>query len=246
MEQIPLEVQVRSEVGAGPIKKVRREDYIPAVVYGGNEKNTIIKIDRRTFERIARQHRSESVLLHLNVLEGEKKLKDYAVIIKEIQRDPVTDNVLHIDFNRISLTEELEVKVQIIARGEPVGVKQEGGSLDHPLWELTVQCLPTNIPERIEVDVSNLNIHDAIHVKDLVLPAGVKTINDPEGIVFSVVPPMKEIEEEPTEEAGAAEPEVIKEKKETKEGAAEEKAEAAEKKPAKQEKPEKQEEKAEG
>jgi len=227
MEQIKLDALVREEIGSRKIGRVRREDFIPAVVYGENKKNTLIKVDRKTFERIERAHRGESVVLYLNVLEGDKKLKDYAAIIKEIQHDPVTDRILHVDFNRISLTKEIEVKIPIVARGEAIGVKQEGGVLDHVLWELEVICLPTKIPAHIEVDVSQLKINDSIHIKDVVLPEGVKTKQNPDSILFAVKPPMKQIEPEAAaaveEGAAKAEPEVIKEKKdkvEGKEGAA--------------------------
>ena len=171
-------------------------------------------MDRKTFERLERQHRGENIILQLNVLEGDKKVKDYAAIIKEVQHDPVTNRVLHIDFHHISLTQEIEVKVPIVAKGEAIGVKQDGGSLDHMLWELLVTCLPTKIPQNIEVDVSHLKTHDAIHVKDLILPSEVKTKHDPEAIVLTVSPPMKEITpEEMAKEAAPTEPEVIKEKK---------------------------------
>ena len=150
-------------------------------------------------------------------------------MIKEIQQHPVTDETLHIDFNRISLTKEIEVKVPIVSKGEPVGVKQDGGSLDHILWELDIICLPTKIPQSIEVDVSHLKLNDNIYLKDIKLPEGVKTKHDLEAIVFSVSPPMKEVSlEEAAAAAGPQEPEVIKEKKEEPkaEGAAAEKPKA--------------------
>jgi len=219
MEEIKLDVQIRNQIGSRPVKHIRRENYVPAVVYGGKKRGpTTIKVDRRAYERVTRLHQGQSVVFHLNVLEGEKKLRDYSAIVKEEQHEPVSDALLHIDFHRISLKEELEVKVPVATKGEAVGVKKDGGSLDHAMWELDIVCLPTNIPEKIEVDVSELSIGDAIHVKDIILPEGVKTKHDPEAILVSVVPPMKEVEV-PTEEA---EPEVIGEKKEDE---AEEKAE---------------------
>lgn len=212
MEEIKLDVQVRTELGKTEVKKVRHQDCVPAVVYGGKKEATVIKIDRRSYERIRRQHQGEGVVFHLNVLEGEKKLRDYAAIVREEQHDPVSDEVLHVDFKRISLKEKLEIKVSVRAVGEePAGVKQ-GGSLDHHIWELDIICLPTQIPECIDVDASALEIGDAIHVKDLVLPEGVVTNHDPEDIVLSVVPPMKEEELEAEAEEGE-EPEVIKKEK---------------------------------
>ena len=151
-------------------------------------------------------------MLHLNVMDGEKKLRDYATLIKETQYHPVSDQITHIDFIRISLDEEIEVNVPVVARGDAIGVK-DGGSLDHHLWELNITCLPMKIPKNLEADVTELKIGDAVYVKDIVLPEGVTTDHDPEDIIISVVPPMKEEEEASAEEGDASEePEVTKEK----------------------------------
>ena len=214
MEEIKLEVQVRSEIGGRNVKDVRRQDAVPGVVYGAGEDATPIKFDKRTYERIRRLHQGENIVFHLNVFDGGKKLKDYPAIVKEEQQDPISDRILHVDFKHISLTEKIEVKVGIVAKGEPIGVKKDGGSLEHIVWELDVICLPTQIPQHINVDVSNMQVGDNICVKDLVLPEGVVTEHDPEAIVLTVVAAKEEeIEAEPTEGA-ALEPEVIKEKKE--------------------------------
>ena len=214
MEEIKLDVQIRELIGKRGAKLTRQEDCVPAIVYGGKKRGpTAIKVDRRSYERVMQLHQGQSVVFRLDVLEGDKKLRDYSAIVKEEQHDPVSDKLLHIDFHRISLTKELEVKVPVATKGEAVGVKKDGGSLDHTIWELDIVCLPANIPEKLEVDVSELNIGDAIHVKDIVLPEGVKTNHDPEAILVSVVPPMKEVEA-PGEEEEEAEPEVIKEQKE--------------------------------
>jgi large subunit ribosomal protein L25 len=234
MEQIQLDVQLRKQTGTSQVRKTRRQSFIPAVVYGGNEGPAPIQADRKIYERIARQHQGENVVFSLNVLDGQKKLSSYPVIVRDVQLDPVHDNILHIDFHRIDMTKEIKVKVSVVTKGEAIGTKRDGGTLDHHLWELEVTCLPTNIPHHIEVDITNLGIHDAIHVKDLVLPAGVKTTQDPEAVVVSVVGAMKEITAA-EEGAAPAEVEVIKEKKKEEEGAAAPGA-AAEKKPAAEQK----------
>jgi len=220
MEEIKLDVQIRNEIGSGPIRKVRSAGFVPAIVYGGKKKPTAVKVDRRYFEKIRRQHAGGQLVFHINVLEGEKKLRDYSAIIKEEQHDVISNQIVHIDFNRISLKEKIEIKVPVSAQGEPVGVKRDGGSLDHVIWELDIVCLPTNIPQHIDIDVSALEIGDSIHVSDIKLPEGVETQHDPEAVVFHVVPPMKEEEPEEAEE-GAEEPEVIGEKGEKKEEGAE-------------------------
>ena len=231
MEEIKLDVQVRKEIGTRKVKAARRTNLIPGVVYGGGKEPTAISIDRKSFERISRLHRGATVIFHLNVMEGTKKLRDYSAITKEMQFNPVSDDILHIDFHRISLTEKIQVEVSVVPKGDAIGVKQDGGSLDQHIWKLDVICLPTEIPHHIEVEVSHLKIDDKIFVKELKLPAGVTTKHDPEDIVVSVAPPMKEIkpEEAAAAAASATEPEVIKEKpKEKKEG--EETAAAAPKK----------------
>lgn len=234
MEEIKLDVQLRNQVGSRKIKSIRRENAVPAIVYGGETKPTSIKVDRSNYERIMRHHHGQSVIFRLNVMDGEKKLRDYSVIVKEEQHNPVSDQLVHIDFNRISLTKELEVKVPIETKGDPVGVKRDGGSLEHILWELSVICLPTKIPQKIVVEVGHLAIGDAVHVKDISLPEGVRTKQDPDTILVSVIPPMKEEAMAPAE-GGPTEPEVLKEKKpeageakegEKAEGKKEEKAES--------------------
>lgn len=228
MEEIKLDVQIRKEIGSRKIKSIRREDFVPAVVYGGGKRGpTVIKVDRRAYERIMKDHRGQSVVFHLNVLEGEKKLRDYSAIVKEEQHHPVMDTLMHLDFQRISLTEVIEVKVPIEIKGEAIGVKKDGGSLDQPLRELDVVCLPTDIPKRIEIDVSELNVGDSVHVRDLALPAGVKTNHDEEAIILSIVPPMKEEPEASPEEGELTEPEVTGEKKEGEKAPEEGKAEEA-------------------
>lgn len=213
MEEIQLNVQKREKTGKESVKEVRRQQMIPAVVYGGDESQQVISIDRRTFERLERSHHGESFLIRLNVFNGEESVANCAVLIKDIQYDPVSSEIIHVDFVRVSLKEEIEVRVPLVTNGDPIGVK-EGGSLDHHLWELDIVCLPTNIPKNIIVDVAALKIGDAIHVKDIVLPEGTRTEHDLEDIVVSVVPPMKEeSSEDVSGEESSIEPEIVKKEK---------------------------------
>ncbi|MBM3248651.1 MAG: 50S ribosomal protein L25/general stress protein Ctc [Candidatus Omnitrophica bacterium] len=238
MEDIVLEASLRQETGKSKIKPLRKSGFIPAIVYGEGKKTVSIKVERRSVLRLIHEHHIENVIINLKIAGDEKKAKDSAVIIKEIQRDPVRDDILHIDFHQISLTKEIKVKVPIIAKGEPVGVKVDGGSLEHVIWELEIECLPTQIPPKIEVEVSQLKIGDSILVKDLTLPPGIKVLQEPDQVVVSVAAPVKEeVALTPEEGAAPEEPEVIKEKKEVpEEGAAkEEKPEKKEEKEAKKE-----------
>lgn len=247
MEQIKLDVQLRKQAGTRNLRSLRREGFVPAIVYGEERQPTAIKVTQRDFERIRRLHHGE-IIFNLNVKEGEKKLRDYSAIVREEQHDPVSDRILHIDFKRINLEKELEVKVAVIAKGDPIGVKQDGGSLEHVIWELPVICLPTLIPGKFEVEVSHLKIGDSIHVRDIVLPNGVRTEQDPESVVLTVSAPHR-VEEVPVEGQAPAELEVIKEKKDKIEKEGEEKKEDGKKvaeAPAEKKKEEKKDDKKAG
>ena len=216
MEQINFDVQLRKTIGSAKSRQIRRTNLIPGIVYGGDSKPTIIQADRKAYDRIYRQHAGESLIYHLNLVDGDKKISDFPAIIKDVQLHPVTDEVIHIDFNRISLDKEIEINIKILIKGEPIGVKRDGGTLEHLMWELDIICLPTNIPHHLEADVTNLGVHDSIHVKDLVLPKGVRTKHDPDSVVITIAGSMREeITTTAEGEAAAAgtEPEVLKEKK---------------------------------
>jgi len=217
MEQINFDVQLRKTTGSAKSRQVRRLNLIPGIVYGGDAKPTNIQADRKAYDRIYHQHAGESLIYHLNLVDEGKKISDFPAIIKDVQLHPVTDEIIHIDFNRISLDKEIEIKVKVLPKGEAVGVKRDGGTLEHLMWELDIICLPTNIPHHLEADVTNLGVHDSIHVKDLVLPKGVRTKHDPDSVVITVAGSMREETAAPAAEGEAAaagsEPEVLKEKK---------------------------------
>ena len=209
MEKVILKADIREELGKEANRKLRAQGLIPGVVYKKGSKALSLKVDTKKFFNILHTSAGENVIITLQIKEKEDK----TVIIKEIQYDPVREDMFHVDFHEISLTEKITVNIPIEPKGEPEGVKTDGGILDHPLKELEIECLPTQIPERIDVRVENLKIGDAIRVKDLDIPEGITVLNDPEITVLSVVPPR--VEEEPEEglEEAAGEPEVIREKK---------------------------------
>ncbi|MFA5356509.1 MAG: 50S ribosomal protein L25 [Candidatus Omnitrophota bacterium] len=213
MEEIILEIQPREETGKSKVKELREKGFIPAIIYAEGKKSQNIKVSHKELWHQIHQHRLEGVVITLKIA-GDKQ-KGKSCLIKEIQYDPVKGDIIHVDFNEISLTKAIKVNIPVVAKGEPVGVKQEGGSLEHILWEIEVECLPTDIPKDIEIDISQLKIGDAIHIKDISFPAGVKVLNAPDSMVLSVTEPVKEEAAEPAAEGEEAkEPEVIKEKKE--------------------------------
>ncbi|MBU1726511.1 MAG: 50S ribosomal protein L25 [Candidatus Omnitrophica bacterium] len=214
MEEILLNAELREELGRGKVKDLKDKGFIPAVIYSEGKNAQALKVSKGELIRLIHHHRIEGVVISLKVKEDDKE-KARSCLIKEIQYDPVHDDILHVDFNEISLTKEIKVNIPIEAVGEPIGVKQEGGSLEHILWEVEVECLPTNIPKNIQIDVSQLKMGEAIHVKDIPFPAGVKVLNDLGAIILQVAAPMKEeVPVEAVEGEEAKEPEVIKEKKE--------------------------------
>jgi len=228
MEQVYLDCFIREERGKSKISALRRNGFIPAVVYGRGEQPLNIKCNRSQLIKFLHAHHGgENIIITLRISDIASKkntIKEKSVLIKDIQFDPLQDTILHIDFHQISLTEKIKTKVPIVAKGEPIGVKRDGGVFAHILWELEIECLPAEIPEKFEVDVSNLQIGESIQVKSLNIPSSVKVLNEPESIVFLVEHPKKveEVAAKPAEGEVAAptEPEVIK--KEKKEQEAEE------------------------
>ncbi len=214
MEEIFLDVQPREELGKSKVKDLREQGFIPAVVYAQGKKSLSIKLSHRQLWQLIHQYRLETAVINLK-FQDDKKQKAKPCLIKEIQYEPVKGNIIHVDFNEISLTKVIKVNVPVVAKGESAGVKQEGGSLEHILWEIEVECLPTEIPKDIQVDISQLKIGGSIHIKDITFPSNIKVLSEPEVIVFSVSAPLKEEAAAPLPEGEAKqEPEVIKEKKE--------------------------------
>ncbi|MDI6758733.1 MAG: 50S ribosomal protein L25 [Candidatus Omnitrophota bacterium] len=214
MEEILLEVEPRQETGRLKVNSLRGMGFTPAVIYGEAKEPLSIKISTSVLIKLIHQHRVEGAIIKLKVKE-DKKQSTRACLIKEIQYDPIHGNIIHMDFNEISLTKEIKVRVPVLVKGEAVGVKQEGGSLEHILWEIEIECLPADIPKGIEIDISHLKLGESVHIKELVLPSSVKALNDPGAIVLTIAAPMKEeVPAEALEGEEKKEPEVIKEKKE--------------------------------
>jgi len=226
MDFVELKANLREEKGKELNKKLRYTGMVPGVVYRKGEETVSLKVDSKSLSKALHTEAGENVIIKL-FIEGDKKKKERIVVIKELQKDPVKDKLVHVDLNEISLTETLKVKVPIMSKGEAIGVKQEGGVLQHIMWEADVECLPTNIPDKIEVDVTNLKIGGTLSIKDILPPEGVKILGDPESIVFSVehVKTIEEAVAAPVE-GESLEPELIREKKEKEEAEEEEKAEA--------------------
>ena len=225
MAVIPLGGTRREKLGKGGARKARAAGHIPGVLYGHGQEPVPVSVQAREFDLALRSHKGGNPIVNLSVGGGE-----YTALIRAVQYDPLTHDVLHLDFQHISLTETIEVQVAVHLTGLPVGVKDGGGILETILREIDVRCLPTAIPPVIEVDVSHLNIGDSVHVREITVP-NVTILNEGAETIATVVPPTV-MEEKPAEavvaEAAPSEPEVIaKGKKEEGEAPA---AEAKEKK----------------
>jgi large subunit ribosomal protein L25 len=211
-QQAKLTVQTRTQVGRNAIKKVRKEGLIPGVIYGVGQEPINLEVNGRQLSTVLAHASSENILLELEIVDGDNKRNSLAMI-QEVQHHPIQRQILHVDFHAVSATEKITAEVPIETIGEPVGVKTNGGLLEHNLRDLEVECLPADLPERIEVDVTNLDINQSIHVKDLKLPPGVEAVTDADLTVVAVSAPR--VDEEPAEALGAtpAAPEVITAKK---------------------------------
>ncbi len=217
MAVIPLKAGKRESLGKGGARKTRAAGDIPAILYGHQETPIPLNVEAREFELAMRAHGGGNPIVNLAVAGSE-----FTALIRDVQYDPLTHGILHLDFQHISLTETIEVRVAVHLKGLPLGVKDGGGILEQILREVEVKCLPTAIPPGIDVDVSALNIGDSVHLRDLTIP-NVAILTDLDATVATVVPPTV-MEEKPAEvvatEAAPEEPEVIaKGKKDDEEGA---------------------------
>jgi large subunit ribosomal protein L25 len=210
-----LEAKSRGDFGKNEARRTRREGRVPAVVYGaaGNTSGGTLSIavDPKALLRILHSESGANTLISLK-LEGQGDAK---VLVKQYQLDPVTHEVLHADFYRVAMDRAITVTIPIVARGEPKGVKQQGGILEFVRREIEIECLPGDIPENVEIDTTELLLHQGVRVRDVATNPKWKPVTDADTMLLHVV--MPKAEEAPaaaTTEAATpvapAEPEVIK------------------------------------
>jgi len=198
--EFALAAEERNATGKGVARKLRADGRIPGVIYGRGRDARAISLDPRALERVLHSSGSgANTLIDLSLAGSE-----VTVLVKEIQRDPVRGSYMHADLFEVDMAKKVEVAVPMHFTGKSAGVEL-GGLLDHPLRELTLACLPAEIPEFIEVDVSALEIGDSIHVREIALPSGAELVTDPDLTVASVAAPKAEEEEVAVEGEEAAE-----------------------------------------
>jgi len=218
MSELQLHCEVREQVGSSAAKKFRAKGLVPGVVYGHEKKPDPVVVPAGELRKVLSVTGGHAAVITLEVEEGGKRKKEN-VIIKEVQRFPTIDRILNVDFQRVSLQEKVRVDVPLALIGTAPGV-DEGGMLDQVTHVLHIECPAGRIPERLEVDVSQLSIGDMVAASEVSLPKGVLLLSAPETVVATVVPPRVEVVEVAAPEPTVAEPELIR-KKPTEEEASE-------------------------
>lgn len=199
MDRMVLEAQTRPSMTKGERNQLRGEGKVPAVIYGRGDDNLPLVVDGRILRQVLTTGGS-NVLVDLAVKAKGKKTRQETVMFKEVQRDMLfQDQIIHVDFVRISMTDKIEVLVQLNFVGEPVGI-DEGGVLTMVIREVLVKCLPGDIPEQFDIDISALNIGDSITAESIVLEGDVELLTLPETTLVQVLAPMAEEELEPSAE----------------------------------------------
>jgi large subunit ribosomal protein L25 len=220
-----LEATTRDTFGKNEARRTRREGMVPAVMYGapaagGRPEATPIAVPPKALLKILHSESGANTLISLKLAGAG----DTRVLVKEYQLDPITHQVLHADFYKVAMDRMLQVTIPVIVKGEPKGVKQQGGILEFVRREIEVECLPADIPEHVEVDVSELMLHQGVRVRDIATDPKWKPVSEPELMLVHVIMPKAEESAAAATEAAApgaaAEPEVIKKgkKEEEKEG----------------------------
>ena len=225
MAEIVVNAKGREDRGKNAARRLRREGLIPGVVYGGKGDNIAVAVDPKALKKVLRSEAGRNTILKLDI-EGAGSAN---AILKDWQVDPIKESFLHADFYRIAMDVAIRVTVPIQVRGEARGVKVDGGILELIMRDIEVECLPGDIPEHIDIDVSDLGINGALRVSDLPATAKVKILEGADQVVVHVVSVKEEVAATPGvavavegEAAAAAEPEVLKKGKKEEEAPADE------------------------
>jgi large subunit ribosomal protein L25 len=203
MASVTLNASVRAETGKGAARKIRQAGNIPCVIYGHGREPQSLTVYARETEKLLKGIATSSTVIELNI-EG----KVARSLIREIQRHPFKRTIVHIDFQELVAGETVTVKCPIVYIGTPEGVRLEGGILDQIMHELTIEVDPSNIPNHIDVDVSNVKLGKSLHVSDLPVVAGIKVMDEPGATVCVVAAPK--VHTDAPAEGSAAEPELIR------------------------------------
>ncbi len=208
MEQVELAAQVRADKGSSAARRLRREGWVTANLYGKEMTPVMLQINARSLRDVLGPTGAGHNLLTLKVDGNGQGATSYTAVVKEVQRNPLTRAFVTVDFQSVSLTERITAIVVLALHGTPVGTK-DGGIVEHFLHEVEVQCQAQHLPERLVHDLTGLKVHDSLYVRDLAVPEGVTILNEADEVILSVTPPRLVVEPEVAAEPAAAEPEVI-------------------------------------
>ena len=199
MDTMQLSSEIRDETGKGAARRLRSSGKLPAILYGAKTDPIMLAMDYSELKKTLSNRAAENIIFDLTI-NGEKKSQSKKVMIKEIQRDPVKREYLHVDFFEISMAKELEVDIPLDLLNTPIGVEQ-GGILQHIRREVRAACLPEDLVDKIDVDVSGLDIGQSLHIRDISFPPGLRSLDDEDLTVVTVVAPTvaAEVEEEAEE-----------------------------------------------
>ncbi|OPZ08435.1 MAG: General stress protein CTC [candidate division BRC1 bacterium ADurb.BinA364] len=205
MPEITIAADVRAEFGKGPGRRLRMEGRIPAILYGADSPNKPLSLLERDLAQLLHAHGSHSII-SMAINEGGQASEEM-VMLTDLQRHPVTSRMVHADFIRIRMDHPIHVTVQIIGHGVPVGVREQGGVLDRPVREISLRCLPGDMPNDFDVDISNLRINETIRVSDLPIDREkLAVLTDEDSVLFSIAPTRASMMgERPEAEEGAEE-----------------------------------------
>jgi large subunit ribosomal protein L25 len=224
MAEIVVNAESRTDRGKNAARRLRRKGLVPAIVYGGKDEAHAVAVDPKVLQKVLRSEAGRNTILKLELGKGSPT----SAILKSWQVDPIRENFLHADFYRIAMDVAIRVTVPVAVKGEAVGVKVGGGILEVIMREIAVECLPGDIPERIEVDVSGLELNAAVRISDLPITAKVKILDPADQVVVHVVtvkeeaaPTAAAAPAEGEAAAAPAEPEVLKKGKKEEEAPAE-------------------------
>ena len=214
-KQVKLTAERRTATGRSAVRKLKAKGVVPAIIYGAKDKAEPLQVSRRDISAMLSHAAGENILVELEIA-GKSRL----ALVQEVQHAPLGNAILHVDFHAVSMDEVIQADVPLDPIGIANGVKNMGGLLEQNLRSLAIECLPRDLPDVIKVDVSALDVGDAIHVREIPLPAGVTTRVQPDLTAFSVLAPTVEEEPVAAEAEAPTGPEVIREKKEEPEAAA--------------------------
>lgn len=189
MEQVELEALKREKTGTSRSRNSRIDGAIPAIIYGKGAASTPVLVDGKKFKKLISQKAGKNVIINLKI-----DTKSLPVLAHDIQINAINDKILHIDFYQVNMKEEIKTRVPVVLKGESQGVKLDGGILVHGIRDVEIKCLPNNIPDKFEIDVTPLKIGNSLHVSDLKLAKDITVLTLPTEILVSISAPSKEEE----------------------------------------------------